>query len=493
MKQHQGSFRGSKSSWKGAVTMVRASRLVILIAILISAYSSSEAQYPVDALRYSFANLGPGARAMAMGGAYVGVADDFFSTYWNPAGLGQIHQFEMIGGFDNVNVSNDALYLNSVQNYTNSVTNLGSIGVVFPMPTRQGSLVFAIGYNRPQDFTMAVSAGGYNSVSSVTNSMYVDPSSIGGDMAYNLYLEDTLGNIRVRGNVNQAATILEEGRLGDWAFAGAIEAAKDLFLGASLDLYTGNYSYNREVNEIDSRGYYRNYQEGNQSGWQGLNLVSTLTQDVSGVGAKLGLLYRLRDVARFGFAIKTPSILSVKESWSDRGTAYFDTGTPTDQVDGTQEYDIVTPFQFSGGVSVTLAQLLLSASAEITDWSQMKFENSQDEAIENDNNTAIKNLFRSTVNLRAGAEFTIPETDLKLRAGYANLPSPYKGDPSSFAQQYLTFGAGYTIDNTLDLDVAYMRGWTNNYDYLYGGEADGTRIDEKIKTNNLMFTVSYRF
>jgi long-subunit fatty acid transport protein len=123
----------------------------------------------------------------------------------------------------------------------------------------------------------------------------------------------------------------------------------------------------------------------------------------------------------------------------------------------------------------------------------MKFQNSQDKSIENDNNTSIKNLFRSTVNLRAGGEFTIPDTDVKLRAGYANLPSPYKGDPSSFARQYLTFGAGYTIDNTLDLDVTYIKGWNDNYEYLYGGASSGSRIDEKVKSNNLMFTISYRF
>ncbi len=219
--------------------MVRISRFTIIIAFIVCAVSSVQAQYPIDALRYSFANLGSGARAMGMGGAYVGVADDFSAIYWNPAGLGQIHQFEFTGGFDNINVSNDATYINSVQNYTNSVTSLGSIGVVIPMATRRGSLAFAVGYNRPQDFTAAVSAHGFNQNSSVTSSMYIDPSSISGDMAYNLFLEDTLGNIRIRGNVDQVATILEEGRLGSWAFAGAIEAAQNLFLGASLDIYSG--------------------------------------------------------------------------------------------------------------------------------------------------------------------------------------------------------------------------------------------------------------
>jgi long-subunit fatty acid transport protein len=452
-----------------------------------------QAQYPIDALRFSFSNLGTGARAMSMGGAYVGVADDFSATFWNPAGLGQIRRFEFVGGFDNVNINNSATYLNSVQNYSNNGTNLGSIGIALPVETVQGSLTFAIGYNRPQDFTAAVSAKGYNPYSSVAGSMYYDPSSIDGDMAYRLFLEDTLGNVRIRGNVNQVATILEEGRLGSWAFAGAIEAAKDLFFGASLDLYAGTYSYSREINETDTQNRYLNYQEGIHTGWQGLNLVSTLDQDISGVGAKLGILYRLHEIARIGLTIKTPSLLSVKESWTDRGSAFFNNGSETDRVDGKTEYDIVTPFQFSGGVSITLDYLLLSASAELTDWSQMKFKNSQDQNAEADANRSIKELFRTTLNLRGGGEFLVPGTELRLRAGYAILPSPYKDDPASYARQLLTCGVGYTIDNSVTLDATYMRGWSDNYEYLYGGSSSGTRIDEKVKSNNVMVTLLYRF
>jgi hypothetical protein len=265
-------------SWKGATTMIRRAYITLFVVSILCA-SSVQAQYPIDALRFSFSNLGPGARAMSMGGAYVGVADDFYATFWNPAGLGQIRRYEFVGGFDNVNISNDATYLNSSQNYSNNVTSLGSIGIAIPIETVQGSLTFAIGYNRPQDFTGAVSAKGYNPYSSVAGSMYIDPSSIDKDMAYRLFLEDTLGNVRITGNVNQVATILEEGRLGSWAFAGAIEAAKDLYFGASLDLYSGTYSYTREIDETDTQNRYRNYQEGIHSGWQGLNLVSTLDQD----------------------------------------------------------------------------------------------------------------------------------------------------------------------------------------------------------------------
>ena len=37
-----------------------------------------------------FMSYGAGARSLAMGAAFVGVADDASATYWNPAGLSQI-------------------------------------------------------------------------------------------------------------------------------------------------------------------------------------------------------------------------------------------------------------------------------------------------------------------------------------------------------------------------------------------------------------------
>src|SRR6266481_2997420 len=42
-----------------------------------------------------FLSYGAGARSIAMGSAFVGVADDASATYWNPAGLSQITRKEL--------------------------------------------------------------------------------------------------------------------------------------------------------------------------------------------------------------------------------------------------------------------------------------------------------------------------------------------------------------------------------------------------------------
>ena len=55
-----------------------------------------------------FLRMGVGARALGMGGAFTGIADDPSAAYWNPAGLGQIHNFQF--EFMNVNLPFDRTF-----------------------------------------------------------------------------------------------------------------------------------------------------------------------------------------------------------------------------------------------------------------------------------------------------------------------------------------------------------------------------------------------
>ena len=55
-----------------------------------------------------FLRMGVGARALGMGGAFTGIADDPSAAYWNPAGLGQIHNFQL--EFMNVNLPFDRTF-----------------------------------------------------------------------------------------------------------------------------------------------------------------------------------------------------------------------------------------------------------------------------------------------------------------------------------------------------------------------------------------------
>ena len=129
----------------------------------------------------------------------------------------------------------------------------------------------------------------------------------------------------------------------------------------------------------------------------------------------------------------------------------------------------------------------------------MEFNNVSDQAIL-DENTFIKEDFKSTVNFRLGTEFTVPNTDISLRAGFAYLPSPYSFDSSPNAQKYITGGLGWIIDNAIQFDIGYAYGFWNTDDAVqhvitYSPQNLNVSVStgEQIHTNTIIGTISYRF
>lgn len=70
-----------------------------------------------------FLSIGQGARAVAMGSAFAGVANDVSAVYWNPAGLTSAEGFQMM--FDHTTWIADIKY-----NFLAASYNLGSYGAV---------------------------------------------------------------------------------------------------------------------------------------------------------------------------------------------------------------------------------------------------------------------------------------------------------------------------------------------------------------------------
>ena len=459
--------------------------LMIAAAALFLAGGTARAQYPEDALRLSFPGMTLGARFLGMGNAAIGLADDYTATFWNPAGLAQLRRMEISGSVDHLSLSNDATFFGNNTNYSNSSTSFNNLGFVYPFPTVRGSLVIALGYNRTNNFTSALSFEGFNPVSSIIPALY--NSSYDLDMAYQLYLEDSTGYTALTKDVTQKGKVLEDGGLSQWALSGSVEAAKGLALGLTLNLVSGSYTYTRNYMETDSHQIYRTF----PWNFQELDLANTVSSDISGIGATFGLLYQWQEMLRVGLTLKTPTYYSVKENFKSDGSSYFKTGNPSSysySIPGTDEYDVVSPFVFGGGASFTMVGLTVSGSAEYTDYTEMQFKNAPTSVMSE--NTTIKEIYRATTNLHVGAEYVIPGIGLRLRGGFMLRPSPYKGDPSSYDQKIVTAGLGFLIQDQLMLDLGYAHGTWNTYQVNYDATS---RTDQSIATNNIIAGISYRF
>lgn len=474
---------------------------IIAVGVLAVCGSLAQAQFPEDALRFASPGIGVGARAIGMGGAYTGVANDFSAVFWNPAGLAQLDRGEFSLGLSHLAFNDKSTYIGTTRSYNNNATQLNALGIAFPVQVRRGSLVFALGYNRQSNFTTGVAFNAFNPNNSIIQTYNADGAAVRdrpSGVAWNLYLADTMRTSQgqlvyyspIISRVTQIGRVLEGGGLNNWTAAGAIDIARNVSVGLSLNFVTGTYTYDRAYEEQDNRNIYTSPINGSPLQFDRFTQDDFVESDLSGFNAKIGLMYRVPDKFRFGIAVKTLTSFRIKESFGSTYKAYFDNGdiVSPEPSSSSNEYDVLTPWVFSAGVSVIVRDLVISGDLEYTDWTQLEFRNANPDVIAL--NKEIKDLFRATSTLRAGAEYDVKEFGIHVRGGFIYNPSPFQGDPSSFDQKYITGGLGVLLSENTMLDLTYARGWWKTFRYNYAGSP---QLQEDVTTNNVNLTFSYRF
>jgi long-subunit fatty acid transport protein len=428
-----------------------------------------------------------------MGGAYTGVANDYSALYWNPAGLSQLEFGEFSFGLSYLHHGDGSTFLSNAQSLSSNALKLNSLGIAYPVPVKRGSLVLAFGYNRQSDFTTGMSFKGFNQAGSIIqlwapdNTPYPNDITLAEDLK--LAIADTNTgrfNSPIKGRLTQLGKATEEGGLNNWSAGAAIDVAKNLSVGLTLTYVSGKYKYSRSYKEQDNNGVYTQF----PFDFDQLVVEDDVQSDLSGVNAKFGLMYREQDRFRFGITVKTPTSFRIKETFNTTTQSFFDNGDKFGPFDspGSNQYDVVTPWVFGAGASVIIRDLVLSGDVAYTDWTQTEFQDANQDLI--NKNRDIKDLFRATANLHAGAEYEIRDAGLRVRGGFIYNPSPYQGDPSSYDQKYVTAGLGVLLGESTMLDIGYARGWWNTRRINYDGSPV---VDEKVTTNNFVATVSVRF
>lgn len=468
------------------------------------------AQNELDAIRFSQQGLGIGARALGMGGAYTSIANDYSAIFYNPAGLGQIKRMEFNLGFDFYQFNSSASYLNTTQNATNSRTAIQSLGFVMPFPTYQGSFVLAFGYNRQANFTGGQNINVFNPSQSILDGLAANSNPrfdnsgniILSDLAAYAWeqflLNDSAGLYLnpIRGNVLQNSELFEDGGKNTFSIATAVEVAPSLFVGGTLNIVSGNYSYFRTYRESDAQNRYEKFQS--------LTLEETIETDMTGWNLKASLMYVLDDHFRLGLCVETPTTLTFNELSTQTLSSRFKVAPAPNQPlsfsdklpSNNFEYRLRTPFVFSGGVSLEEPNFTISVQAIFTDWTQLEYRaNSESFA---DLNRIFKTDFQQTIDYAVGAELRSVFLPIRARAGYNYQMSPLKfrdaartqPTTSDDARKTLTFGAGLLLRKTLNIDVAYIRTTQSIFGSLYAGSA---QVGETLTINSIVLTTSFRF
>ncbi len=448
-----------------------------------------------DGLRLAFPGVGSNARTLGMGNAYNALSNDFSGSLYNPAGLGLASRMEFSGSFLYNSFDNSTDFLGNTNNFSNSTTNLSQVGFVFPMPTARGSLVFSLGYNQSKNFNSALEFDGFNS----TSTSMIQSLLGRNDIAYELYLTDTTGNnTPINGNLNQSGDIIEEGKINKWSLAGAVEVARGMFFGATLNILSGSFNSDRRYYEDDTRNNYgaavwTDPLEPNTADFETFYFNDIIDWDIQGWDFKVGFLYKLPHFLKLGATIKFPTMYTIKEKYYVEARSDFGTGTSyeIEPINSEVEYDIQTPYEFTGALAYEMAGLTLSAEATFIDYSQIEFDDGLDEGLVSDNNRAIKENFREVINYNLGLEYQIPFPHISVRAGFIMQPSAYNDDPAEFNRKYFTAGLGIMPNKIMSLDFAYAHGWWQTYGDNYG--VNVSRTFQDITTDHFVVTMRYMF
>ncbi len=392
---------------------------------------------------------GVGARAMGMGGAFTGVADDYSAMFYNPAGLGQISKMEVFGSFSYLSVTNKATFMGLETSESTTYTRLNGIGLSMPVPTSRGSLVLGFGFHQVRDFD---------------NALYVSK------------LISTVGD-----SVTWSYNELVEGGLNTTSFGGAIELSPGLYLGGAVNFWTGRNEWTWRFTEEDQP----------YDIWTFSDYVTTdyIYTKYSGVNFMLSTLFNPQEIFRFGGVIVTPVTLTAKEDWEYTEATTWDDGfRSSDSTDsGFWDYKVRSPWILRVGAALKPGPLMISGDVEFKDYSQIKYTSYPPEVgfTKADVNLEIKENLRNTMSWRVGGEFTVPTVGLRLRAGYAVYPSPWKDATSDMDRKVISFGAGFAFQNQFVLDVGYG--------FVTWDDFTGDVIEaEKIEVSKILFSLSYR-
>ncbi len=407
-------------------------------------------------------SIGADARAMGMGATGIAAADGVSSILYNPAALARIDKIEAIFGVDVLKNSNKSFIrsnsgIGSVSDDV-SYSGLGSLGIAYPIPTDRGSLVLAAAYHRVMDFNNSVYQSGYN---------------------------DNLSGI-------ETVEVLEEGGVGVFSFGGAVDVSPNVSVGASLDIWLGEYTR-------DGRSLLNDY----DVGFSQLDLEN-IDDDIHGVSFKPSILY-FKDNFRFGAFVQLPMTWNIDESYRDEGYVredgeyfsmyeYIDTNSEfndIDYYDSNFDYKIEAPMQLGLGFAIgEPREKMLAFDMVYENWSQAKLKYPSDYFPEP---RYFKDKYRSSLQWSAGAEKRLKFLDLTARLGYMRQPVLFKGprDNDSYGpdvdvkdlKDFVSIGFGKEFDSSLFLDVAYVHGFW--------------KTEEKPKTfestrDRIYLTVSYQ-
>jgi long-chain fatty acid transport protein len=401
-----------------------------------------------------------GSRAVSMGGAFVGLADDFSAGFWNPAAASQL---------DWTTAGIYAAYYIPSSSYENGAADI-STEYAKSYPAVLGSVFFSAGERI--------------------------------DIGLSFY---TLSRFQVEWSGSAIDAITSDPESRDWStkvwvmtFAPSItyKMSDEFSLGLALNLNYGSYDlfmYKGFVEVELELGVNDLYIGAYSDSGNGV-----------GIGATLGLFFKPSEMFSFGVSIRTPSKMTFQGRSSSTNFQVLDNATDSKTF-------LTLPLWVAGGIAIKPAQTLtLTADVHFSQWSTVETIRTEYDSqvwqvvFQQSGTDFIPMYWKDTIQIRFGAEYRINK--VALRAGFYTDPSPVPDRTMNFHfpivdANYITLGLAYDGRGPslhglqVDFGFEYGMGKERTIDLANVGTSPeyGGAVPGSYKTDMISFNFSFRY
>lgn len=407
---------------------------------------------------------GFGSRATAMGGAYVGLANDYTAVFWNPAGLAQLTTA-------NFGLSADALIPRAT--YTLSSFSMKTESKIYPAGL--------LGYFQPIGSNVVVGIGAYTM------------SGLGADWA-NTGIEAALVS-----PIPAAAFTPALGAYEWKSFIGSVTLAPAIAIKVNDMLMVGaTFNINYGFFKLEQWGQFVVVNPaappaGNVAVAPALINLGQQVLDVKGwgFGATFGLLIKPADWISLGATYRTESKVKLSGDMTIENINLLGLNTSSGA-----DTKVPSPMWLAGGVALKpMAGLTLTFDAQYTNWAKLQtiaitFSDPVWAAALTDEASLVLN-WKNKTQLRAGVEYDFGT--LAIRGGYYFDPGPAPDSTMNILTPDFTFnsvalGFGYKAAGfKLDAALEYLMGKKRTV------APSGTNLPGIYEMNILVPTVGFTF
>jgi long-subunit fatty acid transport protein len=449
--------------------------LLFLMVLCIEGFAQAQLVQTVE-ISSSPNPVGSGARAMGMGGAFIGVADDATAASWNPAGLIQLEtpEVSIVGAYNKR--TEDTTYkafLDASGPQTTSTYELNYMSTAYPFTAFDGNMIVSLNFQHLYDFTKKVEFG------------YIFTDTVGPPL--------TLKN-----NIN----FDQEGGFKSLSPAFAVQITPFFSVGIALNLWDSGVYGNKWESKYRSNG------AGTFVGFP-FQVKSKIDQRYEMKGMKfdlgnpfnwenanynLGFLWNISPMWSLGGVFKAPFVASLRRDYYFESTLSFPTNPTANSHNVIQRSETVIldmPMSYGLGVAFRANDnLTIDLDAYRTEWGDYVLHDADGNELNPITGKLQKDSHISpTTQVRIGGEYLIigESTILPIRAGVFYDPEPAEGSPDKFYG--VSIGSGIVYKN-IAYDLAYQYRFGRDVRSTTVGNADSL---QSVKQHTIYMSVIYHF